>query len=85
MAEKHVPKYIVELLDRRRRLANKLMDVCYDIDSYCEKIGLSDSLNPDEYDEAAIDTSVRIYCEPDAAYECTYHTIEKFLNNEEGK
>lgn len=35
MAE--IPKYIDELLERRKRLANKLAYTCKAIDDYCEK------------------------------------------------
>ena len=74
---KKVPKYVLNLLDKRRKLANDLIGACVKVDDYCEKIGidLTDT-------NAALVTDVRIYCEPDVAYLCTYKAIKSKLNDE---
>ncbi len=74
MAQKTVPKYVLKLLDRRRRLSQDLMSVCHEVDEYCKKIGV-DFGNPD----ACLQTDVRIYCEVDGAYDSTLSVIEKTL------
>lgn len=74
MAKKTVPKYVLGLLERRRKLSLELMDVCCQIDTYCEKIGV-DFNDP----EACLMSDVRIYCEADAGYNSTLGVIEKTL------
>lgn len=58
MAE--IPKYVEKLLERRRKLAFELMDVCCKVDKYCEKVGV------DMIDSCknSVLTDVTIYCEP---------------------
>ena len=74
MAKKTVPKYVLRLLDKRRKLAQDLLSVCCEIDNYCEKIGV-DFNDPD----ACLMTDVRIYCEFDGAYGSTLSVIKKTL------
>lgn len=74
MPKKTVPKYVLRLLNRRRKLSGELMSVCCQIDDYCRKIGV-DFEDPD----ACLQSDVRIYCELDGAYYCTLSVIEKTL------
>lgn len=69
-----IPKYIDNLLIRRKKLAMQLMDVSSKIDEYCEKIGVDmmDSSN-------SVLTDVTIYCEPWTAYTNTKRAIEMAL------
>lgn len=74
MAKKTVPKYVLRLLERRRKLSLALMSVCNQIDEYCQKIGV-DFSDPD----ACLQSDIRIYCEFDAGYRSTLSVIEKTL------
>ena len=76
-AMKNVPKYIIRMLEKRRRLSAELMQVCFELDEYCRKIGV-DFQDPD----ACLQTDVRIYCEFDGAYNSTLSVIEKTLNGQ---
>lgn len=71
---KTVPKYVLRLLERRKKLSLALNSVCTQIDAYCEKIGV-DFSDPD----ACLNTDIRIYCEVDAGYGSTLSVIEKTL------
>lgn len=74
MPKKTVPKYVLRLLERRRRLAMELMSVCHKVDEYCKSIGV-DFNDPD----ACLQTDVRIYCEFDGGYDSTLSVIKKTL------
>ncbi len=74
MAKKTVPKYVLRLLERRRKLYRDLNSVCCKIDRYCEKIGV-DFEDPD----ACLMSDIRIYCEFDGAYGDTLAVIKKAL------
>lgn len=69
-----IPKYVENLLLRRRRLASSLMDVCCDLDEYCKRIGV-DVADAD----ACVCGHVMIYTEPSAAYRLTKGAIEEKL------
>lgn len=75
-ATKAVPKYVLNLLERRRRLAAELADVNCKIYDYCEKIGMDFETQQD----ACLLSDVRIYTEFDGAYGSTLEAIEKTLN-----
>ncbi len=70
-----VPKYVLKLLERRRKLALELTTVCCRVDNYCEKIGV------DMIDgcKNSVLTDVTIYCEPWNAYHNTLDAIEEAL------
>ena len=76
------PKYVIDLLKRRTKLSRQLRVVCSKIDNYCAKIGLD--YNHPLFNEAALCSDVRIYCEEDAAEFTTLEIIEKVLNEEGG-
>ena len=78
---KKVPKYVVEMVQRRTRLSRQLRSACADVDKYCESIGLN--INHPLFDEAALCTDIRIYCEEDAAQHITLEAIQKVLNEQE--
>lgn len=69
-----IPKYVEKLLLRRRKLAQDMMDVCCDLDSYCKRIGV----DPGDAD-SCIGGHVMIYTEPSAAYRLTKGAIEEKL------
>lgn len=74
---KTVPKYVLRLLKRRSRLSQDLMQVCAEVDQYCERIGV-DFSDPD----ACLQTDVRIYCEADGAYHSTLGVIQRTLDKQ---
>lgn len=79
-----IPKYVEELLSRRRKYAAKLADVSIKVDNYCASIGLD--YNSPLFDNACLCTDVRIYCEFDGATNATRRAILKQLKiNEEGR
>ena len=75
-----IPKYVEKLLERRRKLAEDLLDVCNKVDTYCEKIGvdIGDENN-------VLYSDVKIYCEPYTAYLNTKSAIKKALKENKNK
>lgn len=59
-----IPKKIQNLLDRRERLAYKLISACAELDEWLEKNG-ADFCDPELADSTI--TGCMIYCEPDNA------------------
>lgn len=57
-----IPKYVDKLIERRRKLAYELADVCSQLDNWLENNGFDLS----ELSDYTI-TGCMIYCEPDAA------------------
>lgn len=78
---KKVPKYVIEMLKRRTKLSKQLRNACMDVDNYCRSIGL-DADHP-LFDEAALCTDIRIFCEEGAAEHVTLGAIQKVLNEKE--
>ena len=72
-----IPKYVENLLLRRRRLANSLMDVCCELDEYCKRIGV-DVADAD----ACVCGHVMIYTEPSSAYKLTRGAIQETLETQ---
>lgn len=61
------------MLEKRRKLAMELLDVCAEVDAYIEKIGG----NVDDPDVAdATHTGCMIYCEPEVASRVVREYIE---------
>lgn len=73
---KQIPKYVENLLRRRKKLAEQLLEVCSEIDNYCDKIGV-DMNNTD----ASILSDATIYFEPWNAIDNTRNTIITALNS----
>lgn len=69
-----IPKYVEELLQKRKNLAEQLMCVGAELDEYCETIGIAP-----EYDSACLCSHFMIYTEPGTAFQITKETIEKAL------
>lgn len=69
---KRVPKRIEKLLERRMTLSNQLKTVCYEIDSYCEKIGIS-LIDP----EAVLGTDIQFFISEDGGKSSTLAAIKK--------
>ena len=76
--EKQVPKYVMDLLRRREKLASDLLNVISKLDTYCERIGV------DMYsDEIPLGSHVMVFCEPWTVYRVTLSAIKEALNKEE--
>lgn len=65
-------KYIQNLIIRRERLANELMNVSFELDEWLEEQGI-----PLGTDYCA--TGCMIYCEPEMARECVEEDIQNFI------
>ena len=77
MAKKTVPKYVLRMLDRRERCAQKLLTATVEVNRYCEKIGLGPT--NDRYDESMLGSHVMIFLEPESARANTLAEIERIL------
>lgn len=73
---KQIPIYVETLLLKRKKLAEQLLEVCAEIDNYCDEIGVD--MNDTD---ASILTDVTIYCEPWNAINNTRNAIINALNS----
>lgn len=73
---RQIPKYVENLLLRRKKLAEQLLEVCSEVDNYCDKIGV-DTNDTD----ASILSDVTIYFEPWDAIDNTKNAIINALNS----
>lgn len=73
----NIPKYILDLLEKRRELAYKLIDINTQLNEYADKLGVIDM------DEACRCSSFMIYTEPDAAKRASLSAFEEALANRE--
>jgi len=78
-----IPKYVLKLLDNRRKAANKFHEASYAVDEYCQKIGIT-PMN-DLFEDACLLTDVRILGEGDSAYNLTLKAIEEQLRRNDEK
>lgn len=72
---RQIPKYVENLLLRRKKLAEQLLEVCSEVDNYCDKIGVD--MNDTN---ASILSDVTIYYEPWNAIDNTKNAIINALN-----
>lgn len=77
--EKQIPKYVLNLLEQRRSLAERLTKVSCKVDEYCYAIGI----DVDAIDDACICSSIMITTEPTSAYQITVRAIERHLNGQD--
>ena len=66
-----IPKYIQNLIIRREKLANKLMNVSSELDEWLEKQGIP-------LGTGYCATGCMIYCEPISARKCVEEDILNF-------
>lgn len=80
---KQIPKYVLQLLEDRRKYFVKFSAVNGELSKYCNSIGL-DWKSP-YYDDACLDSDIRIFCEMDCGNSLTKQAILKQLelNDEE--
>ena len=77
---KKVPKYVIDLVRRRTKAAEKFVASSIEVDKYCKKIGLD--TKHELFGEACLCTDIRIWCEADHGEGATLSAIAKVL---EGK
>ena len=77
---KEVPKYVIDLVHKRTKAAQKLRETGIAVDEYCSSIGL-DEFHP-LFNDACLVTDVRIWCEEDHSESNTLEAIKKVLNGE---
>lgn len=78
-----IPKYVLKLLDKRRKAVQQFLQASSAVDDYCQKIGITPM--SDLFEDACLLTDVRILGEGDSAYTLTLKAIEEQLrrNNEQ--
>lgn len=78
MSSKTVPKYVLKVLERRRKIADRLMDACAEVDALAKRFGV----DMDEVPEV-FSTGCMIYCEPRNAEEIALMLFENTIAREE--
>lgn len=78
MSSKTVPKYVLKALERRRKIADRLMDACSEVDALAERFGV----DIDEFPEV-FSTGCMIYCEPKNAEEIARELFERAIAKED--
>ena len=78
MSSKTVPKYVLKALERRRKIADRMMDACAEVDALAKRFGV----DMDEVPEV-FSTGCMIYCEPRNAEETALMLFENTIAREE--
>ena len=78
MSRKTLPQYVLKALERRRKIASRLMDACAEVDALAKRFGV----DMDEVPEV-FSTGCMIYCEPKTAEEIARELFEKTITQEE--
>lgn len=78
MGSKTVPKYVLKALERRRKIANRLMEACAEVDALAKKFGIDMTEVPEVFS-----TGCMIYCEPINAEEIVIGLFENAIAREE--
>lgn len=77
MSHKVVPEYVLKALERRRKIADRLMDACAEVDALAKRFGV----DMDEVPEV-FSTGCMIYCEPRNAEEIALGLFENAIARE---
>ena len=78
MSRKTLPQYVLKALERRRKIADRLMDACSEVDNLAERFGVDTDEVPEVFSSGCM-----IYCEPENAEEIARELIEKAIAKEE--
>jgi hypothetical protein len=78
MSSKTVPKYVLKALERRKKIADRLMDACSEVDNLAERFGVDTDEVPEVFGSGCM-----IYCEPENAEEIARELFEKAIAKEE--
>ncbi len=80
MSRKTIPEYVLKALERRRKIADRLMDACAEVDALAKRF----DVDMDEVPEV-FGTGCMIYCEPRNAEEIALGLFEKAIAKEEAQ
>lgn len=58
MSHKVVPKYVLKALERRRKIADRLIGACAEVDTFAERFGV-DTDKVSEVDNATLAAAIR--------------------------
>ena len=78
MSHKVVPKYVLKALERRRKIADRLMDACSEVDDLAKRFSVDTYEVPEVFS-----TGCMIYCEPKNAEEIALGLFENAIAKEE--
>lgn len=78
MSRKTLPQYVLKALERRRKIADRLMDACSEVDDLAKRFGVDTDEVPEVFS-----TGCMIYCEPKNAEEIALELFEKAIAKEE--
>lgn len=78
MSHKVVPQYVLKALERRRKIADRLMDACSEVDDLAKRFGVDTDEVPEVFS-----TGCMIYCEPENAEEIARELFEKTITEED--
>lgn len=78
MSRKMTPQYVLKALERRRKIAGRLMDACDEVDALAKRFGVDMDEVPEVFCSGCM-----IYCEPKNAEEIARELFEKAIAKEE--
>ena len=78
MSRKTLPQYVLKALERRRKIADRLMDACAEVDSLTKRFGVDTDEVPEVFSSGCM-----IYCEPRNAEKIALELFEKTITQEE--
>lgn len=78
MSRKTLPQYVLKALERRRKIAGRLMDACAEVDALAERFGVDIDEVPEVFS-----TGCMIYCEPRNAEKTAIELFERAIAKEE--
>lgn len=78
MSRKTLPQYVLKALERRRKIADRLMDACSEVDALAKRFGVDTDEVPEVFS-----TGCMIYCEPRNAEEIALELFERAIAKEE--
>lgn len=71
-----IPKYVEKMLQKRAKLAMKLLTVSSEVDEYCKAIGV----DIEDNEKWSVNGDVKIFFEPEDAIDDTRAAILEALN-----
>lgn len=78
MSRKTLPQYVLKALERRRKIAGRLMYACAEVDALAERFGVDIDEVPEVFS-----TGCMIYCEPRNAEKTAIELFERAIAKEE--
>lgn len=78
MSRKTTPQYVLKALERRRKIADRLMDACAEVDSLAKRFGVDTDEVPEVFSSGCM-----IYCEPRNAEKIALELFERAIVTED--